>query len=181
MNIAITSRNVEIDDALKAYVNKRLEKLERLYDRIYRCEAILAEEKSRKNVEIILHLKRNKVVAKESSPDMYASIDNASENIKKQLRRLKGRVKSKRRKLVLTRVMNPVYRFTRPAKEDLEVSSIISKTDLFAEKPMLPSEAKLEIEMTNKQFIMFKNADTGQANVLYKRNNGTYGMIEPNF
>ena len=46
---------------------------------------------------------------------------------------------------------------------------------------MLPNEAKLEIEITDKQFIMFKNADTGKANVLYRRNDGKYGMIEPTF
>ncbi|MBU1084709.1 MAG: ribosome-associated translation inhibitor RaiA [Candidatus Omnitrophota bacterium] len=182
MQITITGRNLDIDGALKAYMNKKMEKLERLYARIFRCEVILGEEKTRKIAEIVLHLKRNRVVAKESSTDMYASIDNAAESIKKQLRKLRGRVHSRRRKAVLSRVMTPVYFFNK--REDIEEKAspgIIIKTNLFAEKPMLPYEAQLEIDLTDKQFIMFKNSDTGKANVLYKKSDGNYGVIEPNF
>ncbi|MFH1836727.1 MAG: ribosome-associated translation inhibitor RaiA [Candidatus Omnitrophota bacterium] len=183
VNITITGRNMELDDSLKNYMRKKAEKLERLYKRIYRCEVILGEEKTRKIAEIILHLKRNRVIAKESTPDMYASIDNAADSVKKQLNRLRGRALSQRRKSVMDRVFSPVNRFRKAEMElePLEFSGEIIKTDLFAEKPMLPSEAKLKMELTDKQFIMFKNADTGEANVIYKRKDGNYGVIEPNF
>ncbi len=88
MDINITGRNFDLDDSLKSYIHKKLDKLERLYRRIYKCEVILEEEKTRKNVEIVLYLKRNRVIAKESSPDIYASIDSASGTIRKRLRRL---------------------------------------------------------------------------------------------
>jgi len=181
MNITITGRNIDLDSSLKNYMNKRLEKLERLYKRIYKCDVILEEEKTRKIVEIILHLKRNRVIAKESSPDIYASIDNASDSIKKQLRRLRGRVHSRRRKAVLKRVITPIYRFRKTEVSQGKAPGTIIKTNLFADKPMLPSEAQLEIELTNKQFIMFKNAETGMVSVLYKKDDGNYGMIEPDF
>ena len=182
MNVIITARNMDLEDKIKAYIHKRVGKLERLYNRINSCEIIVDEEKERKNIEIILHLKRNRVVAKESSTDIYTSIDNAAETIKKQLRRLRGRVQSKRRKVMIDSLKWPVFRLKNDVK--IAVSSDetgIIKTDLFAEKPMLPKEAKLEIELSEKQFIMFKNADTGNANVVYKRRDGRYGVIEPNF
>ncbi|MFH1553023.1 MAG: ribosome-associated translation inhibitor RaiA [Candidatus Omnitrophota bacterium] len=182
MDIKITGRNMDLDNSLKAYIHKRLDKLERLYRRIYKCEVVLAEEKVRKNTEIILYLKRNRVIAKESSSDIYASIDNASENIKKQLRRLNGRLSSRRRKNMFDKIMRPVTRFTGSEGAVIpdEGGSII-KSNAFADKPMLPDEAKLELELAGKNFIMFKNADTDEVNVLYKRGDGNYGLVEPSF
>ncbi|MEA3488733.1 MAG: ribosome-associated translation inhibitor RaiA [Candidatus Omnitrophota bacterium] len=182
MDINITGRNFDLDNSIKKYVHKRLDKLEKMYRRIYKCEVILEEEKERKKAEIILYLKRNRVVAKEISPDIYASIDNASESIKKQLRRLRGKVSSRRRKLMLSKLMKPVARFgASPEIVIPEQRERIIKSNTFAGKPMLPEEAKLELELMGRSFIMFKNADTGEANVLYKRHDGNYGLIEPDF
>lgn len=183
MDINITARNIDLDSNLKVYVHKRLDKLEKLYRRIYKCEVILGEEKVRKNAEIILYLRRNRVVAKESSSDIYASIDNAAENIKKQLRRLHGRVSSRRRKIMIGRIMKPMY-FFRDNAEDVIIEpqpGDIVKTDFFASKPMLPEEAKMELELLDRMFIMFRNADTSEVNVVYKREDGNYGLIEPKF
>ena len=182
MEINITGRNTELNDAIREYIYRKLDKLGRVYSRIYKFDVILEEEKIRKNAEIILYLRRNRIVAKESSPDMYASIDNAVESIKKQLRRLTGRVRAKRRKSMLKNIMKPIMRF-RGGDEAFfaeEYQSII-KTDLYADKPMLPEEAKLELQAMKMEFIMFKNADTGEPNVMFKRTDGSYGLIEPRF
>ncbi len=182
LDIKITGRNLDLDRNIKSYLNKKLGKLEKVYRRIYKCEVVLDEEKVRKNVEIILYLKRNRIVAKESSPDMYASIDNAYDNVKKQLRRLSDRVSSHRRKAMFGRFLNPAEYFAVPEDTILEEPrGFIVKTDFFASKPMLPEEARLELDMAEKVFITFKNADTGEVNVLYKRVDGDYGLIEPKF
>jgi len=185
MNINITARNIELDDALKAYINKRVGKLERLYRRIYKCEVILEEEKIRKNAEVILYLRRNQVIAKESTPDIYASVDNAVEIVKKQLRRLNDRVYSRRRRTVLGRFIRPVTRFRKEAKGrggrvEVEQGDIV-KMNYYADKPMMPEEAKLELDLNDKDFLMYKNAETGEVNVLYKKSDGNYGLVEPNF
>jgi putative sigma-54 modulation protein len=180
MQIIITARNFDISDTVKSYIEKKVRKLEKLYSRIYSCEVILEEEKERKNAEILLYLKRTKLVAKESSTDIYASIDSAIDKIKKQLRRYSDKISSKRKRAVLQRIMNPIKR--RPPGSSFtgaEGMSSIVKTDTFADKPMLPEEAKLELEMSGMDFIMFRNADTGQSNVLYRRNSGNLGLIEP--
>ena len=172
---------MSLDDSLKAYIHKRLDRLDHLYKRIYKCEVILEEEKARKNAEIILYLKRNRIVAKESSPDIYASIDNASGNVRKQVRRLNGRVSSKRRRALFGRIMSPVARFRGRKTVIPEGPGRIVRANSFADKPMLPEEARLELELMEKNFIMFKNADTGEVNVLYKRGGGDYALIEPSF
>ena len=80
------------------------------------------------------------------------------------------------------KIMRPVRRFRRSGRmADLGGQGEIVRINSFADKPMLPEEAKLELELMNKNFIMFKNADTGEVNVLYKRGDGKYGLVEPNF
>ncbi|MFH1665299.1 MAG: ribosome-associated translation inhibitor RaiA [Candidatus Omnitrophota bacterium] len=182
MEIKITARNFDLDDPLKKYIHKKIDKLEHLYKRIFHCEVILEEEKIRKNVEIILFLKSNRIVVKESSTDIYASVDIATDKLKKRITRLSGRLASKRRKAVFDRIMYSVKRFKGREEESFpEPGGKIVKVNMFADKPMLPEEAKLELELMERNFIMFKNADTGEINVLYKRNNGNAGLIEPNF
>jgi putative sigma-54 modulation protein len=178
MNIKITGRNIDLTDDLKEYVNKRIGNLEHIYGRIGDCEVILEKAKIRHEAEVIMHLKRARIIAKESSPDIYASIDNAAENAKKQLRRLRGRLRSRRRKAVLNKIMNPVMRLRDMGARS---SERIIRTNAFADKPMLPEEAKMELSLTNATFVMFKNADTGEVNVLYKRSDGNFGLIEPSF
>jgi ribosome hibernation promoting factor len=107
MEIQITGRNVTLNNDLKKYIGKRLAKLEKIYPRISRGDVILEEEKNRHNSEVILYLKRSKLVAKESSVDTYASLDQAFDTLKKQLRRMNGRLRSKRRKVVMVRIMKP--------------------------------------------------------------------------
>lgn len=178
MEVHIISRNYSLGDDLKQYIQKKLEKLSRFYSRIYRCEVILDEEKLNKKVEIILSLKRNRLIATEVSPDMHASFDTAMDNISKQLTRLHDKLFSSRRKMTLRNfIMGPVRKLKGGPKRGEE----IVKTDDYADKPMSPEEAKLELEATGAEFVMFKNADTGETNVLYKKGDGTYGLIEPKF
>ena len=181
MEIAITGRNLELNDSIKKYINRKILKTERMYKRIYRCEVVLEEEKLMKNAEIIIYLKSNKLVASESTPDLYASIDNAMEKIHKQLRRLNGKLSSKRRKNVFDKFIRSMP-FAKEEKIDYIVQGgKIIKSDMFADKPMMPEEAKMELDISEKSFSMFRNADTGEINVIYKRRDGNFGLIEPMF
>ena len=174
MNITITGRNFELTDSLKDYVYKKLEKLNNLHNRIYKCEVILQEGKNRKEVEIILHVDKHDLIAKESSQDFFASIDGAEEKVIKQIKKINSKSASKKRRGMLGRIIRPF------AKENTFTGEII-KTNEFADKPMFPEEAKLELDVMGKDFMMFKNADTGESNVIYKRRDGSYGLIEPSF
>ncbi len=180
MDIILTGRNVDLDERLKEYLFKKINRLGGTYEGIYRCEAKLAEEKIRKNAEIILHLKRKKLVVKESSEDIYGSIDTAVHKLKTQLRKLYGKRSSKRRSEGVLAKM--VSRFTGSESDSPgDKKGEIVQMNVFADKPMLPEEAKLELKLMDKSFIMFKNASTGEANVLYRRSDGNHGLIEPDF
>lgn len=183
MEIHITGRNIDMTSTVKEYVHKRLDKVEKLYSRIYKCEVIIEEIKGMKIVEVILNLKHNRIVAKESSPDLFASIDNAAESVKKQLTRAHGKVESKRRRNIFSKIMSKVPGFRSEEQEMFynAPNGEIIKTRVFVDKPLLPEEAKLELEVMDKVFLVFKNADTSETNVIYKRNDGNYGLIEPQF
>lgn len=182
MDIAITGRNIDLTDEIKDYASKKLSKAEKLYRRIYKCELILEKESERLNAEIIIYLRSNKLVAKESSQDLFASIDLASHNINKQLRRLRGKLHSKRRKAVMRNIMSPAAVFAgRKPSGVVESAGDIVEVDAFADKPMLPDEARMEIDIRGLDFLMFRNADTSEVNVLYRRKDGSYGRIEPKF
>ena len=184
MEINITGRNINLDNSLKAYIHKRIDKLEKLYRRIYKCEVILEEEKERHNVEVIMYLKRNRVIAKETSPDIYASIDLASESAKKQLRRLHDRLSSRRRRVLMGRIMSPITPSRQEEELEIEIPEErgeIVKENFSHEKPISPEDARLELELQQKAFIVFKNSATGETNVLYRKSDGNYGLIEPKF
>ena len=108
MEISITARNIDMNDSLKQYVHKKISKFNNIYKRIYKCDVVLDSEKERKNAEIILSLKRSKLVAKESSIDIVAAVDIVVDKIKKQLRRMNGKIASKRRKKIIKRIVDPV-------------------------------------------------------------------------
>jgi putative sigma-54 modulation protein len=183
MDVSITARNIDVDANVKKYIVKKLQKIEKLYRRIYKCEVILEEEKERKSVEIILFLKSTRMFAKNTSTDILESIDLASDKIKAQLRRLNDRVSSRRkRRSVLGRMLARGSGFEDAMElPETQTYGDITKTDLFADKPMLPEEARLELENGGMDFIMFKNSDTGEVNVLYRRSGGGFGLIEPRF
>jgi len=108
MEIFITSRNVDMNEFLKKHINRKLGKLRNIYKRIYKCEIILDAEKERKNVEVILSLKRNKLVAKDSSVDVLTAVDSVSDKIKGQLRKMNGKISSKRRRKIMKRIVSPI-------------------------------------------------------------------------
>lgn len=182
MDIALTGRNLELDRDIKMYVRKRLKKAEKIYKRIYQCDVILEREKDHVNVEIIVYLKRNKLVAKETSQDVFTSIDMASHNMARQLRRLRGKLSARRRREVMKMISSPVAAFSGGSGTD-ELSGVgeIIEVDTFAEKPMLPEEAKEELNLKGWDFILFSNAETNQTNLLYRRKDGRFGLVEPRF
>ncbi|KJJ84365.1 Ribosomal subunit interface protein [Candidatus Omnitrophus magneticus] len=183
MEIIITGRACTVEDALRTYIQDRIEKLERLYSRIFKIEIIVKEEKNRKEVEIILSLKRNKIVSKETALDAHSAFDIALGSAKRQLTKVHEKVQSKRRRTIIRNIMSPMRLITGVLDGEAESKKTgkIIKVDAFSDKPMLPEEARLEVEVNNMEFLMFKNADTGEVNVLYKRKDGNFGLVEPKF
>ena len=154
MRYTITGRNIEVTPGLKAAVEKNIQK-----------------------IEVTIPVKGNTIRAEESSTDMYVSIDLVEEIIERQIRRYRKKLIDKKQ-AALSFSQNFIEEEEEVPYDD-EIQ--IVKTKKFAVKPVNPEEACLQMEMLGHNFYVFLNSETDQVNVVYKRKNGTYGLIEPEF
>ena len=130
-------------------------------------------------IEVTIPVKGNTIRAEESSTDMYVSIDLVEEIIERQIRRYRKKLIDKKQA-----ALSFSQNFIDEGEEDetsYDDEIQIVKTKRFAVKPVNPEEACLQMEMLGHNFYVFLNSDTDQVNVVYKRKNGTYGLIEPEF
>lgn len=169
--ISIRGKNIELTNALKEYVEKKLAKLDKHID-LAEGQVTLTVEKGTHKVEVTIPVNGMILRGEEETGDMYASIDLVVEKLEKQISRYKARFTRKTRaegKAVPASV-----------EEALEEAKIM-KTKRFAFKPMPVDEAVMQMNMLGHSFFVFSNAETEEVNVLYKRKDGNYGLIEPEF
>jgi putative sigma-54 modulation protein len=179
MQFQVKGRNLEISDALRSYAEEKLGKLERqLTDP--RVELELAVEKNpsiaeNHVAEATIWTNGPVLRAREASSDMRASIDQLVEKLERQVTRYRTRARSRRRRAA--RASEPPSE-TIPVVAD-EAEPLIVKTKQFAIKPMTPEEAVLQLELIGHDFFVFRDAASGEVNVVYRRRDGDYGLIEP--
>ena len=177
MRYTITGRNIEVTPGLKAAVEKKIGKLEHFFTPDTEVIVALSAQKDQQKIEVTIPVKGNTIRAEESSTDMYVSIDLVEEIIERQIRRYKKKLIDKKQAAIA---------FSQAFIEDEEDTAYeddiqIVKTKKFATKPLHPGGACLQMEMLGHNFFVFLNSETEQVNVVYKRKNGTYGLIEPEF
>jgi putative sigma-54 modulation protein len=175
MQVNITARHAELDDNLKSYVNDKLGKLGKYNDSIEEARGIFQKEKFYHITEITLTGKGFRIAAIEKDQDLKASFDLCLTNAQKQLKKVREKVK--RRKV--HRFFDGINIFKKSKSRLLRPKGSIVKVDSFAIKPMSAEEAALELDAFKKEFIVFHNATDDRINVLYKRKNGDYGLIQP--
>lgn len=176
MRITIFGKNLEVTDYLKTTAEKKAEKLERYFPENTEVQVTLSVEKNSHIVEVTVPYDNGVIRAEEATGDMYASLDRVLEKIEKQLLRHRKRLEKSFRGVSFNSA-EPVY--PEAFEEDEEDGPRIVRTKRFAIKPMSEEEAMLQIELTGHSFYVFENAETSQINVLYKRKDGNYGLIEP--
>jgi len=179
MNIyKLVGRDIDITDALKSYVERKTERLDRYFDQIVDAKVVLSLAGSphverRAKAEIQLNVPGGLIRVEESDPDMYAAIDRAVEVLEKQLKRFKGRLLGKRHSGSRMPPPPPVE------EEPEEFEPEIVRVKRFEMKPMTPEDAAMQMEALGHTFFVFRNSDTDQINVIYRRHDGNYGLIEP--
>ncbi len=172
MRIITRGQNIEVTDALKQHVEKRIGKISRFFEQDTEAQITLSVIKETHVVEATLLLNGGMLVrAEEKSADMYASIDMVVEKLERQIRKYKTRIHRKAR---LTGLPEEAER---EDPEDQEPK--IVKTKRFAIKPMSPDEAVLQMNLLGHSFFVFTNAESNQTSVVYCRDDGNYGLIEP--
>ena len=175
MRFIISGKNIEVTEGLKSAVYDKIGKLERYFTPETEIHVTLSVEKDRQKIEVTIPMKGNIVRAEQVSSDMYVSIDLVEEIIERQLRKYKNKlVDQKQSALSLSQSF-----VEEETAEDEEVKIIRSKK--FAMKPMDAEEACVQMELLGHNFYVFRNAETDEVNVVYKRKGNTYGLIEPEF
>ena len=173
MRYKITGRNINVTPGLKAAVEEKIGKLERYFNQDTEVNITLTVEKDRQKIEVTIPVKGTIIRAEQESNDMYVSIDLVEEVIERQLRKYK------------TKIVNQQQaggNFQKEFVEDefLEDEEVnIIRTKKFGIKPMYPEDACVQMELLGHNFYVFRNAETDEVNVVYKRKGNTYGLIEP--
>ncbi|MCQ2530995.1 MAG: ribosome-associated translation inhibitor RaiA [Lachnospiraceae bacterium] len=175
MKYTITGRNIEITESLRDAIQEKLGKLERFFSQDAEAHVTLSVEKSRQKIEVTIPVKGGLIRAEQTSSDMYVSIDLVEEAIESQLKKYKNKIIDKYQDK-----KNFSKEYIEQEYEDEDEIKIV-KTKHFDFKPMDPEEACMQMELLGHDFFVFTNADTDQINVVYKRKNNTYGLIEPEF
>jgi putative sigma-54 modulation protein len=176
VRLQVKGRNVTVSDSLKDYALEKLAKLEKHLNDAARLELELQVEKNpsiaeNQVAEATIWTKGPVLRARESSQDMRASIDLLVEKLERQARRYRD--KRRRGPGRVTPQLD-----SRPVVANSEEPRIV-KTKQFPVKPMSPEEAVLQLELVGHDFFVFQNAETNDVNVVYRRRDGNYGLIEP--
>jgi len=180
MNMNIRGENLEVTTALRDYVDKKLGRLERYFDTPlnHNVHVTLSVVRDKQNVEVTIPLTGVLLRAEAKNDDMYASIDLVVDKLERQIRKHKTKVNRKFNKeggirnLFVEETATPVYL---DEEDDLEVV----RTKRFTMKPMDIEEAILQMNLIGHSFFVFANMDSNEINVVYKRDDGHYGLIEP--
>ncbi len=167
MEINVRGKNIDVNPGLRQYAEKRLSKIDRYIKQTpLACQVTFSTERDNYVVEVTIPLNGYLLRAEESARDAFSSVDNVMEKLEKQIEKYRTRL-LKRDKVEVS--------FPR---EDQEPGRIV-KVKRFPIKPMTPEEAAMQMDLLGHDFFVFQNAETNAVNVVYKRKDGNYGLIEP--
>lgn len=184
MQMHITGRHVEVTDDVRSYVEKRVKKIEAIFNRIIDLQVVIELEKNRYFAEIILATAKATFHAQGETHDIFSSLDAVMDKIERQIRRHKERIKDWRRRPSQDRAA--VQLKDAADHEDISASpgassQIVSVPEKFASKPMTVEEAVMQLSTSDEALLLFLNAETNQINLVYEHESRGYGWVEPQF
>lgn len=180
MKLEVRGKNIEVTDALRDYATKRLSKLERYIDDVRDAQVALSVEGEDHKVEVTIPLNGIILRGEETNEDMYTAIDMVEEKLEKQIDKYKTRLYRSYRGAGLKQAVQEEAK-RQLAEEEAPEKFKIVRTKRFALKPMDEEEAIMQMNLLGHSFFVFHNAETEEVNVVYKRKDGNYGLIEPDF
>lgn len=183
MNFNIRGENIEVTGAIREYVEKKISKLERYFDTPPTSDVHvnLSVYNDEQRIEVTIPMTNLLLRGEVEHVDLYAAIDLVVDKLERQIRKYKTKINRKSRQQGAAK-----YNFAEmekneavPVEEDDNDFEIV-RTKRFNLKPMDSEEAILQMDMLGHSFFVFTNDQSGETNVVYKRNDGKYGLIEPN-
>ena len=175
MQTSVTFKNIDPSDHLKSYVGDKLDRFDRFLDNPAEANVVLAVEKFRHIAEINISGDRLSINGKEETVDMYSAIDMVLDKLEKQIKKSKEKIRE-RRSASKNRNRNMLDEFSGTPDDDVERQIKVRNIEY---KPMDVEEAVLQMDLIEDNFLVFTNARSDKINVLYRRRDGHYGLIQP--
>lgn len=176
VQIAIRGKNIEVTEALKEYVERKLGRLDRYFYRPMAAQVALSVQRGRHIVEVTVPIDGFLLRGEEASADMYASIDQVLDKLERQIHKYKTRINRKLRRDGQNRELM-VEATSAVAVEDEPLD--VLRVKQIPVKPMDVEEAILQMNLLGHDFFVFTNASSEAINVVYRRHDGGYGLLEP--
>ncbi|PDO09567.1 MAG: ribosomal subunit interface protein [Candidatus Reconcilbacillus cellulovorans] len=182
MKFNIRGENLEVTEALRQYAEKKIGRLERYFETppVGEVSVTMSVNKNVQTVEVTIPLPGVLLRAEEHSEDMYASIDLVVDKLERQIRKHKTKINRKYRQQGIKALFKEQAELSAAGKEEEDDLSIVRRKR-FPLKPMDVEEAILQMNMIGHNFFVFANTETNEVNVVYRRNDGKYGLIEPSW
>jgi len=198
MQLIVSGKNIHLSAALKEYAERKLSTIKKYFDHIIEVDVTLSvdevKDQTRSKVcEVTVWANGIVLRGKKASEDLYASIDIVADKIERQVKKYKEKLKDRPRRHTGRDDLSGIHKIISMPEaagknkllgdEDTEASRApkIVRSGTFAIKPMFADEAAEQLEMLKQGFFVFSNAETSQINVIYKRSDGNFGLIEPEF
>ena len=178
MKCNILGKNIEVTEGIRNAIEKKLSRLDKFFENEQEAFVTVSVQKARQIIEVTMRFHSVLLRSEEANSDMYAAIDIVSDKIERQMVKHKSILQRNYHVNVPLKYKSiPAYEFA----EDEERDPKIVKTKRFAIKPMSAEEAVLQMDLIGHDFFVYSNDKSGDVNVVYKRKDGNYGLIEPEF
>lgn len=180
MDVRFVTRNAETSEELKDFMEKKLSKIEKFFNKISDVQIVLDYKRGMNIIEITANVNGLVMRGEDYSPDIRKAFDKSLKNIERQVKRHKDYLKDR------SHIKSPEISFGLPAdtfgdnrdQDDVSPKDIV-KIKRFPLTVMLPAEATRQMDLLGHSFFAFRNGETGEFNVVYRRNDGAYGLLEP--
>ncbi len=187
LHVIVQGKHLDVTPALREYAEEKVGRISRYFDQVQEAQVVLSVERrdgmgKAQVVEVTVWGDGLVLRGEEASQDMYASIDLVFDKLRKQIEKYRSklierrRISESRRK---DRLAEAIRAEQRRADIDPEAETAIVRTKRFAMKPMTADDAVMQLELLGHDFFVFRNSETMEVNVVYRRDDGKYGLIEP--
>ena len=176
MKVTVIAKNMELTDALKEIVQKKISKLEKYFEANVEAKATLSVQKNRHIIEVTIPFNGVILRGEEATSDMYKSLDLVEDKLERQIRKQKTRLSRKHSGSLRFGEINNI-----DLKSSEEDEGKLVRVKKFGVKPMNSEEAILQMDLLGHNFFVYQDADSNKVNVIYKRKDGDYGLLEPEF
>lgn len=177
MDITVTFRHMEPTESLKTYAEEKVSKINKILDSPSEAHIVMGVEKFRHIADVTLSVNGARIKAVEETGDMYSALDRVMDKIETQVKRHRSKI----RKRTPGNIKGEDTLVSEESEEEIRLSAEEPSIEVekLVAKPMDPEEAAMQLEISQQDFLVFRNSGSKEINVLYKRGDGNLGLIEP--